>query len=631
MAGNDIRWNLELAGEKKVQKGLKDTGDAAEKAGDQLHDMGDDAGFVSKQVKEATDNIKRLSAELDKTGNKSLLKDIDAEQRRLNKFSRIAKNLPTGGASDAAGSLVALSPPQLKAAAAGAGAAVAPLIGGAVSAAVLGAVGAGGIIGGIALAADDPAVQDASAKLAANVSAAFTGTGAAFVQPTVDALDTLATTGVKAADALQPGMAELAGTVDDLATGLDGLVENALPGAAQALKASVPVVRFLAKELPDLGESVGNFLSKVSSDPDGAILALGTLIDLLQEGVEGAGNIVAGLSAIYEGSARAAEGVSGFMSEYLGWLPLTGDIYTDQHEKIKQTIAKLDAAKTSTDELSTSTERVTYRTYGLGAAADDAAGGLERERAAMQAVVDLELERLRGTISVERAIDDLVETRKENGKSLDIEAEAGRRNTEQIVQGIEAVRAGAEAEYKLAMQHGATAEEAERAAKAYRDKYGKELEAQIIRLYGNTAAVQALLAELKKLDGKSFTYTVIQKGSKTIGHKVDGGVQLAGDEGVYHRASGGPFRKGPSYIVGEHGPELVEFDGGGKVYNATQTRAMMSGSAAMPPIQITLGLAPAPNMPQNMTDLARILIPYFQIVIPEFGASVEDAMGIPQR
>jgi hypothetical protein len=658
---SDIRWNLDLKGEKKVQKGLTDTGDAAEKAGDQLEEMGDQATAAGKSSEKAGDKFKdtaddlghvkreaeaakaaygKLLAEFNKTGDSSLLKDLGKEKRNLRKFENLAKDLVPDDAALGVGQQImkgitsaAQAAGPAKIAIAGVGIAAAPLIGGAVAGAILGGVGAGGIVGGIMLAAQDPAVTDAARELAGSVSQAWAANGELFVQPTIDALGQLSTTGVKAAATLQPGMAALSGTVGDLADGIDGLVENALPGATQAAKAAAPVVRFLANELPELGQEFGDFLGKVSSDPDGAILALNTLLNVTEKALDGAGNLIAGFSAVYEWSARAAAEATGALEDIVGWVPLVGNIYSSTNDDLEQMLADLDRAKTTTDGLSTSTQRVTFHTFELGVAANDAADALNAQREAMSKLVDLELAAVSGTIAYERALDNLTDARKENGKSLDLDTEKGRSNTEAILASIEAVKENAEREYDLAIAHGATAQEAEEAAKKYRDTFGKELKDQIIRLFGNTDAVKALLAELDKLNGKKITYTIVQQGGKTIGYKVDGGTQLKGDEGYYHRASGGPFRKGPMYMVGENGPELVQFDGSGTVHNAVQTRSMMSGTSggSMPTAGGGFYLAPAPNMPADMTALARLMIPYFQVVMPEFGASVEEAMGTPTR
>jgi hypothetical protein len=572
-------------------KSAKGAGSEAEKAGDDFREAADDMGHLSRQALIAAANVKTLVAAFNESGDEGLKKDIRKAKRSRNEALSLLKEIapdPAQAAEVGAGigtqlmsgiASAASAAGPAKLIAGGLAVSLVPLIGATVAAAVLGGVGAGGIAGGIALAAQDQRVQSAAQDLAASVTQAFSSNGATFVSPIVEGLDKLSTTGVSAAAKLQPGMDALAGTIEPLVDGIDGFVDGLTDGLVPAAKSAAPVVRFLANELPGLGQAFGDFLTTVSEDPDGAILALGTLLDVTEKVITNTGELIADLSGFYEGIVRTAEPVAGVLSDLYGWLPGAGDSITEGHQRLQGLLADLDKSKVVTGELATGTEKVTYVTQGLGVAAEGAADAINAQRQAMSDLVDLELAAVSGTIAYERAVDNLAESRKENGKTLDLETEKGRSNTEAILAGIEAVKENAEREYDLAIAHGATAQEAEEAARKYRDTFGKELREQIIRLFGNTKAVQDLLAELEKLNGKRITYTVVQKGGRTIGHQMDGGISLAGDEGTYRRASGGPFRSGPMYWVGENGPELVEFKGSGTVHSAAASRAM-SGTAA---------------------------------------------------
>lgn len=633
---NEIKIGLNVTGEQKAKRALNETGDAAEKAGDKFEGMGKDAGFLNRQVIQTSGSLQELITQLDKTGDASLEKGIRQAERDLRKWQRLAKQLMPQDDTPGLGSQItsglgsaAAAAGPLKLGGAAIGAAALPLLGASVSAAVLGGVGAGGIIGGIALAADDPEVQAAGTDLAATLSSSFGAAAAPFTAPLVDSLNELKGTAANAAGELAPGFAALAKTIEPLTDGIDGLVDNALPGVTKAMKSAAPVIRLVADELPELGQELGDFLSKVSDDPDGAILAMKTLFDVTGQAIEGTGNLVAGLSAVYEGSVRGAAAATGALEDVLGWVPWVGNIYSSTNDDLEAMLASLDKANSTTDDLATSTDRLTVHTFGLGVAADGTAESLQRERDAMKELVDLEIQRIRGTIGIERALDNLAEARKENGRTLDVETEAGRRNTEEILDNIEAVQRNAEVEYQLALQHGATAEEAERAAKTYRDKWGRAVAEQTTHLYGNTAAVQALLEELKKLDGRKFTYTVIQKGGQTIGYKAPGGIQLAGDEGVYRRAGGGSATAGRTYWVGENGPELLHMGANGYVTNAAVSKAAMqpaAGPSVQQPIQVVVSARPGTD-----SELVRWLLPKMQIEIVGQGGTVQEVLGSPTR
>ena len=86
---DDIRINLAVTGEHQAERALSKTGAAAEKAGDNLKDMGDDAGYLTKEAIEASAALKALTRELDRTGDQALKKDIKKESRRLREAERL--------------------------------------------------------------------------------------------------------------------------------------------------------------------------------------------------------------------------------------------------------------------------------------------------------------------------------------------------------------------------------------------------------------------------------------------------------------------------------------------------------------------------------------------------------------
>lgn len=617
---NEVRIPIVVTGEdqadrdlKKVEKAVEGVADAlddmggsatgatkaSDKAGGSFRDTADEAGHLSRQAAEAAANIKRLVAELDRTGDKTLKKDIRGAKRDRNEALSLLKELTpdptqvaaTAGQSFTSGIATALKAggPAVKGAAIGLGILVTPVIGAAISAAILGGVGAGGLVGGIALAARDPAVKTAAEDLSSAVSAGFSQSASPFVQPLVDSLDQLSTTGVNAAEALKPGFDALSGTIGPLTDGIDGLVDGGLPGLTSALKAAAPVVRVLANELPGLGEDLGDALETFSEDPDGAVLAVKALVDGTGKAAKFIASTASTLSSIYENTVRFGASATGVLEDIFGavdFLPITGMLADTQrraNDDLEGLLEGLNRAKQGTSDLAVTTSDVVYVTRGLGVAAEGTAEALNAQRVATDALVEAELSSINAAIAAERAIDGLAEAREENGTSLDIDTEKGRRNTEAILDGIEAVKEGAKREYDLAIAHGATVVEAEKAAAAYRDKYGKELSAQIIKLYGNTKGVKDLLAELDKLNGKRITYTLVQRGGRTIGIKDDRGLQTAGDEGVYRRAGGGGVQAGRTYWVGENGPELVTMGENGWVHTAADSQRMMAGTAAAGP------------------------------------------------
>lgn len=621
VADKTLTAHLRVTGENAVKKGLKDVGDEADKTGTKFTDLGKDTGFLAKQAKEAEAEVQRLVKALNETGDLNLVKQIKKQNRQVRLFDGLKKQLEgevqevTGflgsligeGLAKGIGAALAKAGPVAFGGLAAAAATTLPFIGGVVAAAVLGGVGSGGIAGGIALAAQDSSVRAAAEDFAKNVGPAFTVAGEPFTKPVIEALHLLQGEAGGVAVDLRDAFSSLAPELLPFTQGLVGLVKEALPGFIKGLEASKPVLRVIASELPPIGRAVGDFIEIVGEDTDGAVLAWQAFSRILQGSLRLTGQLIANLSQMFEWSVRAAAATSGVVEDIIGWVPLVGGIWENTNNRAETMLRILDEMNRSTGGLGTTTQAVTVVTYGFGVAAGVTADQLEAQRLAMQNIVDLELGMVSGTIAVERALDSFTEAIEENGKSLDIRDEAGRRNTETIVRGVQAVLEAAQAEYDLAIAHGATAQEAEEAAKTYRDKYGKALEDAAIKAYGNSAALQALLDKLDKLDGKRVTYTLVQRGGVTVGAKVDGGFIPAGFEG---RASGGPVEPHRMYRVNESGIEFLQTGSeGGYVLNAGQTAAMMSGQsggAARPVVNLTL----QPSGDAAMSALLQALWPH---------------------
>ena len=99
-------------------KAFRDVGDAAEKAADQIDDLGKQSERAGDKVKasggkaedtsaeyrglaheiaEVEGNVRRLAAEIDRTGNKDLFKDLRKQQGELRKLNRVKDLLPDVG------------------------------------------------------------------------------------------------------------------------------------------------------------------------------------------------------------------------------------------------------------------------------------------------------------------------------------------------------------------------------------------------------------------------------------------------------------------------------------------------------------------------------------------------------
>lgn len=122
----------------------------------------------------------------------------------------------------------------------------APLIGGALAAAVVGGMGLGGIVGGVVIAAKDPRVKGAFASMKTDLGAALKLDAAPFVPVVVSALGAIERT-VKAID-------------------LAGIFKNLAPQVAPVLGGILDLVTSLGKSLANIAANSGPVLEELGTD-----------------------------------------------------------------------------------------------------------------------------------------------------------------------------------------------------------------------------------------------------------------------------------------------------------------------------------------------------------------------------
>jgi len=209
-------------------------------------------------------------------------------------------------ASGLSGLIEALPPMgKLVAGVLGAGLAVAlaPVIGAAISSAVLLGLGGGALALGIKSAINNPAVVAAFAPLKTRAKQLFEEFGKPFEGPLVRAAGVLN----KVLDELRPAVNRiaraLAPVIDDLGPAFAEFLKTAMPGIEQAVKASVPLFRILADKLPQIGQAISLFFEQISSNGDDTNQFFADLIDLVTNVIVGIGGAIAKLASWY-GSIR---------------------------------------------------------------------------------------------------------------------------------------------------------------------------------------------------------------------------------------------------------------------------------------------------------------------------------------
>lgn len=555
-------------------------GDKADDAKDEVKGLDRQLGKLDEQLDLTKLHLAVLIDEFDKTGDKTLFKDIRKDRSTIafleklrkemrgvgddsEEVSSVASRSLTGGLRDSLSSI----PSELKGAlivgAVGAGAVMSPFLGAAVASAVLGGVGTGGIIGGIALAAQDERVAAAGKQIGQRLLGDLKADGQAFVGPLLVALDQVDDATSDLLSDIGDEFRGLSKLIAPLTRGLTGFIRNLGPGLSDALEAAEPIIRVLAQELPELGDSISNALSAISEESDGAAMGLAELFHIIEYGIEFTGDLVAGLSAIFEWLVRSTDAVSDF---YESWNPLATIITPVAllHDETSALIEDLDTAKSSTDTYVGSVDALGLSMEEQAQATKDARQALVEYGKSIQDQFDPTANLFHKLNDLKVAHQRYDEAVKENGKN-------SREAKEALVELGEAALA------------------VNAAALGAQGTFSGKFSPALIKIFHDAGIADDKIREMEKslraakVAGEAFAKPykaqLILDTSKFYGSLAAARNAAEGNEYVSGRASGGPVKAGKSYMVGENGPELVTFGEDGYVHPAGQTQGMLSGTS----------------------------------------------------
>ncbi|MCX4468719.1 hypothetical protein OOK41_00035 [Micromonospora sp. NBC_01655] len=362
-----------------ASKTFKDVGDAAAKTGDEVAKLGTKATVAGEQVEGLGDKTRRsgkeadeagdeyrglaadiavaeaamrsLAAEIDRTGNKDLIKDLNRQRSELRKLNNVQKLLPDleqqgeEAASGFAAAFVARVGPLIARAPLGPVGAVAaatlaaflvPTLSAAVAGAVVGGVGVGGVAGGIALAARDARVKAASADLADTVMGDLDEVGAQFVQPTIAGIGEIRAAWNDISDDIDGALGAAAEYVQPLARGVGDLMRELAPGIRDAAEAAGPIVREISEGLPRLGDALSDMLSTFADDADEGASALRYVFMVGESGIRTVTTLVDTFADLYRGVLDVADAGYTAADALWGWNPLFSDRIDDGRAKVDE-------------------------------------------------------------------------------------------------------------------------------------------------------------------------------------------------------------------------------------------------------------------------------------------------------
>lgn len=554
---------------------------------------------LDERIKEARLEVGRMSTQFARSGTDIDRKNIQDAKRLLSTLERTRRDILAFASSDEieqAGIVVAqdvaktvstgvkegfkfslrglLEQPELLAVLAGAALSLAPPLGAAIAGAVVGAVGLGGIVGGVISAAKDPRVTDAFAQFKADIAADFFGgAGAgAFVQPILDSLHTLSE-GFKSLN-LGATFAKAAPSLNMLATGVVNLFKNAMPGFNEVMEQSKPIVAELARGLGEIGSAFSQFLHELINSK-GALLGLRTLFELISGTLVGLGKVLGALGNAFQYLANFILGFADAVSKM--HLPGVSDAAGKVRDRIKELTSGLGDFSMQADDAGQSTVYLSKSAAQLAVGLDNSAAAAAQERTMLQqmttaldAATQGSLDLWQAQLDASQALADASRALHDNGRHWNDNTDAARNNQRAIKDAITA----------LIQQRDAAIANSD-GTKAARDKIIKAYDDQIDKLKRLASQMGATKAQADALAGTykvQFSVSVSGIGSLTrlndLAHQHYGGA--AGfASGTGYAPAGMP------YLAGEQGPELIFPLVPTKVLNHPQTMAYAGGTGGM--------------------------------------------------
>ena len=321
MADEELRFRA-VGTDAGAGKMLSQLAKGADKADGSINQLNKDLKSYDDQISETEKHLKGLVAEFAKTGDQGLFKDVRRDRAKLSMLSYLRKQLATEVA-DGAGSGVLAGLAKLPAMVSGSGmaigaalaAAAAPFLGSVVGAAVIGGVGAGGIVGGIAAAAQDPRVKAAGGHLGESVSESFGGIGEPFIEPLIEQMGRLEGIGSAFFANLGDDIAPLADHLDNLTDGIAGFARNL--DLSAVVKAAGPLIDVIGDELPEVADSLVYAFDAIAEEGDGLAAGLKNLFDVLETGIEVTGDVIGFLAGVEEAVVDVNAAVGELSDEFL--------------------------------------------------------------------------------------------------------------------------------------------------------------------------------------------------------------------------------------------------------------------------------------------------------------------------
>ena len=511
----------------KGDKALDKLARSADEAKDEIQDLGKSMVPYVRGAEDAARATRRLATETER-----LARSERARRQTRGPGGRFAPGGGGGGTRIGTGGISLPVNPTTLAVGGVAAAGLSPVIGATAGGAIL----AGGALAGVGLgvagaAANNPQIGNQFGAMVTEESKRWQAASRDFEEPTMRALKRIKS----AVDAipLEEMLGNASEFVDPLARGIAGFTESFGKGLGELIDDAGPIIDVLRTEIPRLGKSFQVMFDEIGDGSEGGAEALEDVLHVVERLIIGTGKVIHFLEDAY------AEGVKLRKA-------LPGDAWGDDTPKIIGYSNSILGVARSMDAAADAT--------------GDANEELETYEDTLHRLLDLPMELAEANAQYQESLDGLTDSIKENGRRWDEGTEAGRRNNEALRAAIQDAVALRDAQVGMGVQSGVA---------------NKQLEEQIAKLRAQAVAAGMSAVEFDKLTGalRNWMAEPSVKVIKTTFVTEGAAPRMSTPGKQYAFAKGGNFGPGIA-LVGEEGPEIVEFNGHGRVYNHAESKAM---------------------------------------------------------
>lgn len=352
---------LNLIGRETVSGAAKKAADGVDRLGDEMKATARDAESLDREIEQAEKALADLATQFARTSDAAQRVDLtkamrqqQTEVRRLVRSRDIVQEAVKGGAEAGTGfgvAMVARIGPILARAPLGpVGAAIGgllatamvPALGAAVAGAVLGGVGAGGVVGGIALAAKDSRVQAAGKALGESVMGDLEDSASRFVNPTIRGIGIISDAWDNVADDIDGALASASRYVEPLARGVAGVARELGPALRRGVEAAGPVIREISDGLPRIGAALGDLMGVFADNADAGASGVRLIVMGLEQGVHFAGGMISLFADMYRALLDVNEAAIATAETLMGWNPIASGFIDSQKKKLGELRAAME-------------------------------------------------------------------------------------------------------------------------------------------------------------------------------------------------------------------------------------------------------------------------------------------------